>query len=439
MEARSSVAPLGRASLAGVFAGRLPHVVAGVVVATVAAGAIARAGGDRLGAPLAPFFATWQPQAVLLAVPVALLLAAAVAVAPRLRDRPSPLTFTVLAFGLGLVLRLALAAARSGPERWYAVFGSDPEADHEYLPALPALGVGLHAFLDRFAEVAPSLPTHASGHPPGLLVTMDLLGVRSARGLSALTVGSGALCVPLTYALGRSLLSERGARTAALLFAFAPSALLYGTTSTDALYATLGLATAAALVARRRIVCALGPPALALASFFSPALLGAGAWSVVVLAASGRRRRALGVAGAVAITVAAFYALLHAATGFDPFGTLRALHAAYSIGIASARPYAFWLFGSPAAFLVAMGVPLAWLALRALALREPAALGLAAVVVAAAALGFTKAETERIWLFLVPFACIAAARALAPRRLRLVLGVLAAQALAVELLLFTVW
>ena len=26
--------------------------------------------------------------------------------------------------------------------------------------------------------------------------------------------------------------------------------------------------------------------------------------------------------------------------------------------------------------------------------------------------GYTKAETERIWLFLVPFACLAAARSL---------------------------
>ena len=67
------------------------------------------------------------------------------------------------------------------------------------------------------------------------------------------------------------------------------------------------------------------------------------------------------------------------------------------------------------------------------------AVALAAVVVAASVLGFTKAETERIWLFLVPFACVAAAPVLRPRRLAPVLGALAAQALAVELLLFTVW
>ena len=57
----------------------------------------------------------------------------------------------------------------------------------------------------------------------------------------------------------------------------------------------------------------------------------------------------------------------------------------------------------------------------------------------AAALGFTKAETERIWLFLVPLACIAAAAALPDRLLPAALAALAEQALAVELLFGTVW
>ena len=441
MEARATIGPLGlRGWPASGTARRLPYLVAAGVAATVAAGVVARATGHRLGAPLAPFFASWQPHAAALAVPAALALGVAAALAPRLVDRPrSPLAFAAGAFALGLALRLALAAARGGPERWYVVFATDPEAAHEYLPALPALGLGLQPFLDRFAELAPSLPTHPSGHPPGLLVTMHLLGIDTARGLAALTIGTGALCVPLTYALGRSLLTERPARIAALLFVFAPSVLLYGATSADALYATLALAAAVALVARRPLLRALGPPGLALASFFSAALLAAGVWAVIALACARRGRQALLAAACAAVALMALYALLYAITGFDPLGTIRSIHAAYAIGIARARPYWFWLFGSPAAFLVAMGLPLAWLALRALAAREPAAAALAAVVVAASVLGFTKAETERIWLFLVPFACVSAAPVLTPRRLAPVLGALAAQALAVELLLFTVW
>src|SRR4029078_2526348 len=37
------------------------------------------------------------------------------------------------------------------------------------------------------------------------------------------------------------------------------------------------------------------------------------------------------------------------------------------------------------------------------------------VLAIAAVIGFTKAETERIWLFFAPFVCLAAARALARR------------------------
>ncbi len=60
------------------------------------------------------------------------------------------------------------------------------------------------------------------------------------------------------------------------------------------------------------------------------------------------------------------------------------------------------------------------------------------MIVVAALAGFTKAETERIWLPFFPLACVAAASLGVPR-LRLVLVVLAAQAIAVEVLFGTVW
>jgi hypothetical protein len=60
------------------------------------------------------------------------------------------------------------------------------------------------------------------------------------------------------------------------------------------------------------------------------------------------------------------------------------------------------------------------------------------VLALAAVLGFTKAETERIWLFFAPFVCLAAASA-GDLRLRPVLAALAAQAIAYELVFDTVW
>jgi hypothetical protein len=52
--------------------------------------------------------------------------------------------------------------------------------------------------------------------------------------------------------------------------------------------------------------------------------------------------------------------------------------------------------------------------------------------------GFTKAETERIWLPFVPLACVAAA-SVPVRRLVPLLALLAGQAIVVEILFNTVW
>jgi hypothetical protein len=59
------------------------------------------------------------------------------------------------------------------------------------------------------------------------------------------------------------------------------------------------------------------------------------------------------------------------------------------------------------------------------------------VLAIAALAGFTKAETERIWLFLVPYVCLAAAPLV--RRPTLLVAALAVQAFAYELLFDTLW
>jgi hypothetical protein len=56
------------------------------------------------------------------------------------------------------------------------------------------------------------------------------LGERRAPGMAALKIGVGALSIPLAYLLARALLDERRARIAALLYVFAPSAVLYRAT-----------------------------------------------------------------------------------------------------------------------------------------------------------------------------------------------------------------
>src|SRR4051794_39593039 len=240
--------PHGGAGLASVRRW-LPHAVFAVGAVTVAVGLIVRRFTNTpIGAPWPPSLG--NPDVgidPLLAVSLA-AFAAAVVLAPRLLDpglRPAAVAAILL--GGTLVLRLALAAGRGGTGAWDRVFDGTRsfEAANEYLPALPMLEqLGPRFFLDRFAELVPSFPVHVAGHPPGLPLVMGALDLDTPARLAAYCIAAGALSAPLTYALGRELLDEPGARIAGLLMALAPQALIFGVTTADAVYCTLGLLAA---------------------------------------------------------------------------------------------------------------------------------------------------------------------------------------------------
>jgi len=420
----------------------MPLAGAALAIATIAVGLGFRFGGGDLGAPLPPFLWRAVPAISIWAVPAVVLLVVVALQAERLVDLSrSAAGFATGSFALAIGLRLALAAARDGPGDWWQVFVVAPQGEgrHEYLPTRHALDGGAGSLLDHFDRIAPTLPVHPSAHPPGLLLVDHWLGITTPQALAALVIGVGALSAPLVYALARSLLDESRARVATLLYVLAPGSLLYGATSADALFATAALAAAVLLTRDGLRWRALGAAALALASFLSYALVAAGTWAVLV---RGRRRGvrdAVTTAALCAVALVGFYAALAALAGFDLPAVLNSANDAYRRGVADRRPYEFWVIGSPVAFGMSMGVPLAWLWLRGAGRREAAAVALLAVVAIAAVAGFSKAETERIWLFLVPFACLAAALELPRNRLRAVALALVAQALVVELVFFTIW
>jgi hypothetical protein len=169
------------------------------------------------------------------------------------------------------------------------------------------------------------------------------------------------------------------------------------------------------------------------------ALLGVGAWAAIVVWRREGLRAALLLAGACAAALVALNIILAATVGYDPIGTLRATEQVYRDSVSRQRPLWFWAFGSPVAWGVLLGPPIVALALRSATAARATGLATAIVVAVAAGGGFTKAETERIWLFLAPLACVAAAPHLTRARLPLVLAALAAQALALQLLTGTVW
>ena len=414
-----------------------------IAAATVAWGLIAGHAGAQLGTANPPFFLTGDTgfagaEGVLW---LGVLLACTLGAVLLLRAAPSPLAFLVGITLLALGARLALAGVRDGTAGWYSMFGLDPEAANEYLPALPALhSLGVHDFLDRFAELAPSLPIHPSAHPPGLLLLTDWLGIDSSQGFAALVIGAGILAVPLTYWTARRLgLEEWRARAATAMLAFSSAAMLYGVATADALYATLGIAAVCLLVGSGWVSRIAGAVALAVASFFSWALLAVGAFAALVVALSRRWSEGIQVGIAAGAAVVIFYVVLFAVTGYEPLRVLHAANEAYELGISNARPWIFWVFGSPVAFAVLTGLPVAWYAARALGTGEAIAVALAVVVLIASVLGFSKAETERIWLFFGPLLCLAAAT-IAPReKVAPVIGLLVAQALLIELTMETIW
>ncbi len=417
----------------------VPWIVTLGTLATLSVGITAREFGVNWRAETQPLFIIFDPVFAGWALLAAAVLAGTLIIAFRLwRSTLGPAWFGLALFGLTLVSRLALNLARVGPRDWWEVFVSRPGHDFEYLSALPQLRNGLGPLMDNFDDLVSILPAHAAGHPPGMLVLIDWLGITSPEGLAALTIGVGAITTPFLYVLGRQLFEERTARFASLLFVFVPTSLLYGATSADALFATLALVSIVLLLSKRRAVVAAGAAALAIASFFSYALLAAGGWAGLVRWRRDGFKSMFGTALLCAAALIVFYGVLVATTGFNVLSAIEATNDRYHDGIANVRPYAFWVFGSPAAFLLMLG-PVAWFASRSLASREITAVALTSIIVVTALIGYTKAETERIWLFLVPLACLAAARAMPERAFKPVLVALTAQAFVIEILFATRW
>ena len=418
---------------------------AAVALAVIATGwAIRRASGG-LGTATPPFVPGWSPRIEIAgAVVAALVLLAAVALGPRLLDRRlPPIGFSAASYVLALCVGTAVNLAREGTDGWSRMFtigvGAFHEGPNEYLPGLPTLGYGVHFYLDRFAEMATSQPVNVAGHPPGPLLLMDALGITTAGGLAALCIVAGAFCAPLAHRLSWTLDDEPTGRIAGLLCALSPALVLLGVSSYDVVFAAFGALAACLLVARSPWWRAAGLVVFALATLMSWALLAIGAWAAIVAWRREGWRAALVLAAACGVAVLVLNGALALATGYDPIGALAATKQVYDNSLATRRPYLFWVFGSPVAWAVMTGVPIIGAALAGLVARRPAAIALAVIVLVAALGGFTKAETERIWLFMVPLACVAAAPWLRPARLRAVLAFLAAQAIVIQLLYETVW
>jgi hypothetical protein len=302
------------------------------------------------------------------------------------------------------------------------------------VPTVDRVG-GPASFLARYAKprLFTTLSLHSQTHPPGAVLFLWLVSKAFGYNLwsaSLATVGFTALIVFPVFGLARELAGEAVARCALAFLLLAPNLVMFTTTSMDGPFGVLPVtsvylfyrALGGARPAVHALLCGL---ALAGAAFMTYAAVFIALFYAVVAVLDHDRFAA--VARTLAIALGAFlaaYALLFVTTGYEPVAAARAAmaHDAEMMGTGH-ESFARYLNLSVAnllVFLIGVGVPLTTAWLRELAVIAGrrlrggpadafvAAYSVSLVVIAFSAL-FTL-EVERIWLFMVPFVAIAAAR-----------------------------
>ena len=391
-----------------------------------------------IGAP--PLYGSIEPHAGAGAV-VALAAAATIiwvgpALAARLRWPHLLAASGLAAAAWGVALTLTAGAD---------TFAAPLDSPHEYLAVLPLIE-SPGEFLSTFTERVDAYPTHVRGHPPGVaLIVYGLaeagLGGSVPAAVLILVVGATAPAAVLIAA--RAVAGEQTARAAAPFLVLAPAAV-WIVTSADALFMGVGawavtLMLLAVLEARRRRAVALaisGGLLFGITCFLSFGLVLLGAIPAVVAIWRRRLPRLLpAAAAAVAVAVAV------APTGYWWLDGLVTARGEYYDGAAAIRPFGYFVIANLAAFAISIG-PAGVAGLTRLG-RGPllVLVGGALIAVAAADLSaMSKAEVERIWLPFAPWVLLATAALPVERASRRRwLGVQAAVALTVQVLLVTAW
>ena len=431
-------------------------VALGLVSSACAAGAALYLAGRPVHATSAPFTGRWLPH---LGPGTPLALAVATLVVwhgPRLAATLGWRRLLVAGYSSAVAWILSLALV----DGWQRGLAGRLTTTDEYLSEVggvsdvPAM---LRGFTGRILDFQPdSWTTHVSGHPPGVFLVfigLDRIGLGGGAWAALACVAAGALiavAVPVTI---RAVGDEAAARAAVPFLVLFPGAVWIGV-SADGMFAGLtatGLALLAVAVTRRVVVAGAGAGlllAFGLYLSYGLTLIAVPALAVIVLA---RRLRpvpwgTIGAALAAGAAVVAGFTL----AGFWWLDGYHLVVVRYYQGIASERPYAYWVWADLALVVGCAGPAAAVTLRRAVApLRRPRLVASLhpAVILPCAALfailaadvsGLSKAEVERIWL---PFAAWlpAGAALLPPPTRRFWLVVQAATALLVNHLLLTTW
>jgi hypothetical protein len=418
--------------------------------------------------PIAPLYAFWMPRLRPEALAFVLLAAALVALAPRLADagRTPRAGFAAALLLLSALLPLTLFAVREPLSELgtnFAIYRNEEFFDDARRVASfeDAAGRGAGAFLRQYVEAMPRLSLHGQHFPPGHALWLHAVGELAGPSLfaaGASVLAAFALALGAAWRALATLHGEGAARVGALLCLAAPSLLDFACTSMDAVFLLwASLAWWGALRAFRpdgRAGHALLAGALLLvATCFSFAALPVGLAVLLHALWSGRAepRTAAVRLALVGASYAGCAVALRAGTGFALWECLvegRAHGLALMHEIVRGSPASRWAlfsYGNLAAFAIGSGVALVAAAGLRLARGglaadrwTPPALATLAILCAG---GLFYLETERIWIFAMPWLAAIGASGMRPAAasLRLLLGAGLAQALVLEALLFTLW
>jgi hypothetical protein len=425
---------------------------AAVLTAAFWIGAWLNGRGVPLHADTAPLFAEWGPHVGPGSVFAAGLAVLVVTWWPSLAASLPWRPLLAISYASAVAWTFALALV----DGWQVGVASRLTNYNEYLHEVPKvhdIAVTLRGFTGRILDFRPdSWTTHVSGHPPGALLVFvwaERLGVHGGgpAGVLCILVGcTAAVAIPVAV---RAIAGTSAARACLPFLVLFPGAVWVGV-SADGLFTgvtavgTACLAVGAKAMPRRivaaTLVCLAGGLLLGFSVYLSYglAVFGIVALTVAVLASPRRRWwQPLLPAGIGTLAVVAAFS----ATGFWWFDGYQLTVQRYYQGIATERPYGYWVWADIAAFAVSAGPVLFVLLRRCVATRGRVAgiaVSAALAVSAADVSGLSKAEVERIWL---PFAVwVLAATALLPTRARRPwLVAQAATALLVNHLLRTYW
>lgn len=401
-----SAAPRSRSS--AVLLGPLVALVVATATVVVAFlwGDALLAAGTRLQLRFPPFdgVADWHGRtAALPAVAVATFVV--VAFVPW-AERAGWRTLLLATAGIGVAWAVALARIE-GPGAL-----TTPLLHGQYLTTVPRVGAPL-GFFAHFTDRIATYNIHTQGHPPGMVLVqwaLDRVGLGGVRWNAALVIGGGALANVVTLVTVRTVAGTELARRAAPFVVLVPAAIWWS--AGDAFFALVGASAVAATIAAIDTPGPRGDRLGALGGllFAATALL---SYGLVLLAAIPAvvawSRRRFGPLVVAAATGGALLLAVSALTGFAWWDGLLATRARYFAGVASRRPYEYFLLANLAVLAIAVG-PAAVAGLGRLRRSSvaPLVLGALLAVVLADVSGMSKGEVERIWIPFVPFLAVAA-------------------------------